>query len=121
MKTQVDASIRTKPSFHNRLLTRAKMRTQVVTKSGLTNKIPVFQDVMYLFQFISFTGASTFMPCGERIVNLSKGWRILRTFQKGTCFAVFLMLLAMSVFEICQFAVVIWKMDNIGEVSKLTF
>lgn len=94
------------------------MKTESVAK--LTNKIPVFQDVMFLFQFISYTGASIFIPCGE---NPSRRMRLLHFFQQGACFIVFLLLLIMSILEIYQFINVIWNMDNIGEVwlIKLRF
>lgn len=78
--------------------------------------IPVYQDVMYLFRFISFTGASIFVPYGEGIQNPTKTTLFLRILQQVACAAVFLLLLGMSVFEIVQFILVIWKMKNIGEI-----
>lgn len=79
-------------------------------------EIPVYQDVMFLFRFISFTGASTFVPYGEGLRNPKKSVIFLRITQQLVCLAVFLLLLAMSVFEIVQFTIVIWKMKNIGEI-----
>lgn len=78
--------------------------------------IPVYQDVMFLFRFISFTGASTFVPYGEGIRNPSVSTIFLRILQQVACLAVFLLLLAMSMFEVVQFGLVIWKMKNIGEI-----
>lgn len=78
--------------------------------------IPVYQDVMFLFRFISFTGASTFVPYGEGMRNPRISTVLLRILQQVTCLAIFLLLLGMSVFEIIQFIAVIVKMKNIGEV-----
>lgn len=78
--------------------------------------IPVYQDVMHLFRFMSYTGASVFVPYGEGIRHPSKSIVFLRVLQQVACAAVFLLLLAMSVFEIVQFVLVIWKMKNIGEI-----
>lgn len=71
---------------------------------------------MFLFRFISFTGASTFVPYGEGIRNPRVSVIILKAIQQVVCLAVFLLLLAMSVFEFVQFAILIWKMKNIGEI-----
>ncbi|EFX86186.1 hypothetical protein DAPPUDRAFT_98040 [Daphnia pulex] len=78
--------------------------------------IPVYQDVMFLFRFISFTGASTFVPYGEGMQNPRISTVLVRILQQITCLAIFLLLLAMSVFEFIQFVTVIVKMKNIGEV-----
>ena len=81
----------------------------------------MLQDVLYLFQFISYSGASTLIiPAGSDSVETapsSKGIRALRVMQKATCLAIFLLLLGVSVFEIWKFAIVFSKMDNIAEVS----
>ncbi len=71
---------------------------------------------MFLFRFISFTGASTFVPYGEGIRNPRISVILLRSLQQVACLAVFLLLLAMSVFELVQFVILIWKMKNIGEI-----
>lgn len=71
---------------------------------------------MFLFRFISFTGASTFVPYGEGIRSPRIPTVLLRILQQVTCLAIFLLLFAMSVFEIIQFVIVIVKMKNIGEV-----
>jgi hypothetical protein len=78
--------------------------------------IPVYQDVMFLFRFISFTGASTFVPYGEGMRNPRISTVLVRILQQITCLAIFLLLLVMSVFEFVQFISVIVKMKNIGEV-----
>lgn len=78
--------------------------------------LPVYKDVMFLFQFISYTGASTFVQYGEGKINPGKVTKTLRVLQQVACVAVFLLLLAMSVFEFVQFGLVIWSMDNIGEI-----
>lgn len=85
-------------------------------KDSIKLEIPVYQDVMFLFRFISFTGASTFIPYGEGIRNPNKLTIFLRVIQQLACMAVFFLLLAMSIFEIVQFLLVIWKMKNIGEI-----
>jgi len=90
------------------------MTQLIVAKSAM------LQDVMYLFQFISYTGASTLIIpfCSDSITSQpSKGIRALRVIQKATCLAIFLLLLGVSVFEIWQFAIIVSKMDNIAEVS----
>lgn len=79
----------------------------------MANKIPAFQEVSFIFKFISYTGASIFIPCGN---NSSIKMRLLRIFQYGACALVFFLLLVMSILEIYQFIDVIWNMDNIEEV-----
>jgi len=80
----------------------------------------MLQDVLYLFQFISYSGASTLIIPGSDSVETApstKGIRALRVMQKTTCLAIFLLLLGVSFFEIWKFAIVFSKMDNIAEVS----
>jgi len=74
--------------------------------------IPVYQDVMFLFRFISYSGASTFVQYEEGILNPSKMTRAIRIFQKVACCIVFFLLLSMSVFELLQFGLLIWSMDR---------
>lgn len=75
-------------------------------------EIPVYQDVMFLFQFISYTGAHTFVQYGEGISKPSKTIRAIRILQQIASCIVFILLLAMSVFEFVQFGLVIWSMDR---------
>ena len=76
--------------------------------------IPVYRDVISLFKFISFTGASTFVPFREE--NEGTVAKLMRGLQRSFCFCIFLLLLSMSLFEIYQFALVVWQMKNIGEI-----
>lgn len=79
-------------------------------------EIPVYQDVMFLFRFISFTGASTFVHYGEEHEHPKTIIIIIRALQQIACLFVFLLLLGMSIFEIVQFITDIWNMKNIGEI-----
>ena len=77
--------------------------------------IPVYRDVSRLFKFMHYIGALIFLPYssesdGSRLI------RWLRTFQSLICFSIFLLLTIMTIFEIYQFALLIWKMKNIAEI-----
>lgn len=79
-------------------------------------EIPVYQDIMYLLRFISYTGGSTFVLYGEGVQNPTKKILFLRVLQQVTSVVVFFILLVSTIFGIIQLGIMIWKMKNIGDI-----
>ena len=81
--------------------------------------LPVVEELISLLKLISYTGALTFVPYGHGTALAPMGKRLLRSIQQLMMTVVFLLLLVMSVFQLAQLALVLWRMNGVGELMPM--